>query len=96
MPKPIVRDDRLHILLSREESAMLQALANHKGLTASDYLRVQIRDNWMRCAWCGADMVMREWVGPRKPWTIIDGLHVCADCTPTANAGRAPRKSKGK
>jgi hypothetical protein len=77
------RTERLHVLLSSEEDAMLKALAAHQGLNVSDYLRQQIRDNWGRCVRCGAEMRPRVRVEPRKPWSVTPGgLNACADCAP--------------
>jgi hypothetical protein len=84
----IERTERLHMLLSTEESEMLKALANHKGLSTSDYLRQVIRDAWSRCGWCGAPYQAREWKGPRKAWRMKDGLHICADCYPSVPGAR--------
>lgn len=61
MTPPIERKDRLHILLSDQERQMLEGLANHKGVSPSDWLRLIIRESWLRCAWCGAEMKLREW-----------------------------------
>lgn len=41
----VTRDKRLHMLLSQEEWAMLQELAERAGgITASDWVRMRIRE----------------------------------------------------
>ena len=40
----IRRDKRLHMLLSQDEWAALQALAEQAGITASDWVRLRIRE----------------------------------------------------
>lgn len=41
----IKRDKRLHMLLSQDEWAALQALADRDGITASDWVRQRIREH---------------------------------------------------
>lgn len=40
----VKRDKRLHMLLSQEEWSMLQELADRDGVTASDWVRLRIRE----------------------------------------------------
>lgn len=94
MTASVERTERLHILLSKEESEMLKALANHKGLSASDYLRLHIRESWLRCAWCGAEAKMRQWKGARKAWALHGGVRVCPDCAPSV-VGNTDTPKKG-
>jgi hypothetical protein len=41
---PIIRKYRFNMMLSDEEERMLRALAERRGLTASDFLRQSVRD----------------------------------------------------
>jgi len=41
------RDNKFTLMLSDEEKRMLESLAETKGLTASDYLRTAIRENYI-------------------------------------------------
>lgn len=85
MAAPIERNERLHILLSDEESTMLKALAAHRGLTASDLLRTLVRENWLRCGWCGVEARLRERKPGSKPntWRMKNDLRVCPECAPS-------------
>jgi hypothetical protein len=40
----VARPRRLNVLISDEEWAMLQALADRAGITASDWIRLRIRE----------------------------------------------------
>jgi hypothetical protein len=40
----VTRDKRLHMLLSQDEWVMLQSLAERLGVTASDWVRLRIRE----------------------------------------------------
>jgi hypothetical protein len=44
----VQRDKRVQMLFSREEWSMLQALADRDGVTASDWVRLRVREGYQR------------------------------------------------
>lgn len=52
------RANQFKMLLSDEELAMLRELAEHRGLTASDYLRTLIRDQHRELALEGVNKIL--------------------------------------
>jgi hypothetical protein len=44
MGMPLRRDKRVQMLFSQEEWAMLQALSESAGITASDWVRLRVRE----------------------------------------------------
>jgi hypothetical protein len=43
---PLTREKRLNVLVTEDERAQLQALADREGMKASDYVRQCIRRNY--------------------------------------------------
>lgn len=44
MSRKVTRDHNVRFLVSKSEKKMLKALANNKGTSVSDYLRLTIRE----------------------------------------------------